>query len=171
MADTPETQATPNGADAQQQMRFRQLAQFVRDLSFENVMAQKGVKGEVKPEMSIRVALDARPRAENQFEVLQKLNITSINKEGGDTLFEIEIEYVGIFEISGLPEDQMHPFLMIECPRMMFPYIRRVVSDLTQDGGFPAFNMDQIDYVALYRNELARRQQAQAEGGDAPAQA
>jgi preprotein translocase subunit SecB len=64
--------------------------------------------------------------------------------------------------IDGLPEEQLHPYLLIECPRITFPFLRRIVSDITRDGGFPALNLEMIDFVALYRNELARRAQAQA---------
>ena len=153
-----------NGAAAgaaQPQLQMSILGQFIRDLSFENVMAQKGVAGEVQPDVNVQVALDAKKRsAENQYEVITKLTIESKNKNGGETLFVLELEYVGIFNISGVPEDQLHPFLLIECPRMLFPFLRRIVSDVSRDGGFPPLNLDNIDFVAIYRNELTRRQQA-----------
>ena len=72
----------------------------------------------------------------------------------------MELEYGGVFQIENIPEQQLHPFLMIECPRMLFPFLRRIVSDITRDGGFPPVNLDNIDFVALYRNELMRRQAA-----------
>jgi preprotein translocase subunit SecB len=166
---------TPNGvADAQPaaqpQVRMQILAQYIRDLSFENAVATKGApQGEVQPEISVQVSLDARKRgAEHQYEVISKFRITSTNKGDGSTMFLAELDYGGVFHIEGVPEDQLHPFLMIECPRMLFPFVRRIVSDLTRDGGFPPFNMDPVDFVALYRQELARRAQAQAQGG-APA--
>lgn len=150
-----------NGAaeGAQPQVQMNILGQYIRDMSFENVMAQKGAGGEVQPDVSVSVNLDAKKRAtENQYEVITKLNIESKNKEGDDVLFVLELEYVGVFNIVGVPEDQLHPFLLIECPRMTFPFLRRIVSDVTRDGGFPPLNMDNIDFVAIYRNELARRQ-------------
>jgi preprotein translocase subunit SecB len=158
---------TQNGTEAQpqpkqqQQPRMQILAQFVRDLSFENMVAQKGApSGDVKPEISVQVSLDARKRgADNQFEVITKYRVTSTNQPEGSTLFLAELDYGGVFQIDGVPEDQLHAFLMIECPRMLFPFVRRIVSDLTRDGGFPAFNMDPVDFVALYRQELARRAQ------------
>lgn len=160
MSDTPEA----NGTD-EPQISMRILAQYVRDLSFENAMAQKGVDGEVQPEMAIRVNLEPRKRGvEDQFEVIQKTNIKATNKTGGQTLFEAELEYAGIFEIKGIAEDQLLPFLMVECPRLLFPYIRRIISDVTRDGGFPPFNMDQIDYVALFRAEMERRAAEAGEG-------
>ena len=148
----------------QPQLRMQVLAQFIRDLSFENLVATKGApQGEVQPEITVQVSLDARKRgADNQFEVISKFRVTSTNKEGGQTLFLAELDYGGVFLIEGVPEDQLHPFLMIECPRLLFPFVRRIISDLTRDGGFPPFNMDPIDFVALYRQELARRAQAQA---------
>ncbi|MEQ3673153.1 protein-export chaperone SecB [Pseudophaeobacter sp.] len=148
-----------NGGAQQPQVQMNILGQYIRDMSFENVMAQKGAGGEVQPDVSVAVNLDAKKRSvENQYEVMTKLNIESKNKEDGDVLFVLELEYVGVFNIEGVPEDQLHPFLLIECPRMTFPFLRRIVSDVTRDGGFPPLNLDNIDFVAIYRNELARRQ-------------
>ena len=129
-------------------------------------MATKGApQGEVQPEITVQVSLDARKRAgDNQYEVISKFRITSTNKGDNSTLFLAELDYGGVFLIEGVPEDQMHPFLMIECPRMLFPFVRRIISDVTRDGGFPPFNMDPVDFVALYRQELARRAQSQQTG-------
>ena len=161
-----ENGATPAEGQQQPQVQMNILGQFVRDLSFENVMAQRGGTGEVNPDISVQVNLDAKKReADHQFEVMIKLNIESKAKESGDKLFLMEIEYVGVFRIQGVPEEQMHPFLLIECPRMLFPFVRRIVSDVTRDGGFPPLNLENIDFVQLYRQELQRRaaaQQAQA---------
>lgn len=135
------------------------LAQFIRDMSFENILAQKGINGEVNPDVQVQVNLDGRKRKiENQYEVVIELKIVSKNKETDDNLFLLEMEYGGIFMITGVPDDQLHPFLLIECPRMLFPFLRRIVSDVTRDGGFPPLNLDTIDFLQLYRNELARRQ-------------
>ena len=105
MTDTPE-----NGAAAQPatpQITNRVLAQYIRDMSFENILAQKGVSGDAQPEIQVQVNLDARKRsAENQYEVITKLNITSKTKEKGDPLFVLEIEYAGVFLVEGMPEDQ-----------------------------------------------------------------
>ena len=135
------------------------LAQYIRDLSFENILAQKGVSGDVTPDIQIQVKLDARKRsAVDQYETVIKLNIDSKSKDTNDQLFLLEIEYAGVFTVTGVPDEQLHPFLMIECPRMIFPFLRRVVSDLTQDGGFPALNLETIDFMQLYRSEALRRQ-------------
>ena len=153
-----------NGAAQQApQVKLTTLTQFVRDLSFENILAQQGTGGDVQPDVSVQVNLDAKKRAtEHQYEVVTKLKINSKNKGSDEHLFLLELDFVGVFHIEGVPEDQMHPFLLIECPRMMFPFLRRIVSDVTRDGGFPPLNLENIDFVQIYRNEIARRQSEQA---------
>ena len=160
---------TENGAAAQPQMpQMKIVGQFIRDLSFENIMSQKPIEGQIQPDIQVQVALDGRKRGDdNQYEVISKFNITSKNKGSEDVLFALELEYGGMFHIENIKEDQLHPYLMIECPRMLFPFVRRIVSDVTRDGGFPPLNLDNIDFVALYRQQLAQRQQ-QAEA-EAPA--
>lgn len=161
----------PAGNEApqpQQQVQMRVLGQYIRDMSFENVMAQKGASGDVQPDVTVQVNLDAKKRpADHQYEVAIKLNVKSKAKGMEDVLFVLELEYCGIFHIEGVPEEQLHPFLLIECPRMLFPFLRRIVSDVTRDGGFPPLNMDNIDFVALYRAEVARLQAAQQQKADA----
>jgi len=152
-----------NGATEAQapQIKMSVLTQFIRDMSFENVMAQKGVSGEVQPDVNVQVNLDAQKRAqEHQYQISMKLVIDSSSKDKETKLFLLELDYGGIFHIEGIPDDQLHPFLLIECPRMLFPFARRIVSDVTRDGGFPPLNLENIDFVQLYRQELLRRQQA-----------
>ncbi len=163
MTDTPDNAAPAAAAPQQQQpVTSRVLAQYIRDMSFENILAQKGVKGDAQPEIQVQVNLDARKRtADHQFEVITKLNITSKTKAAGEPLFVLEIEYAGVFHVENVPEEQMHPYLLIECPRITFPFLRRIVSDVTRDGGFPALNLETIDFLALYRTELARRAEAE----------
>jgi preprotein translocase subunit SecB len=155
-----------NGPDRQQseqpQVRMQILSQYIRDLSFENILVQKGVKGEMTPDITVQVALDARKRqVENQYEVITKFTINSKNKGDDTPLFLLELDYGGLFHIENVPEEQLHPFLLIECPRMLFPFVRRIVSDMTRDGGFPPLNLEPVDFVALYRQEIARRAQQQ----------
>lgn len=155
--------AAPAQPQAAPQVKMSVLAQFVRDMSFENVVAQKGLQSaDVQPEMQVQVSLDARKRqVEHQYEVITKFKVTSTNKANNSPLYLLELDYGGIFHIEGVPEEQMHPFLLIECPRLLFPFVRRIVSDVTRDGGFPPFNLDTVDFLALYRAELARRAEAQ----------
>ena len=150
-----------NGA-APQMPQMKVLGQFIRDISFENILCRKPVEGQVQPDIQVQVALDGRKgNADNQYEVISKYNITSKNKGSDDVLFLLELEYGALFQIENIAEEQLHPFLMIECPRMVFPFVRRIVSDVTRDGGFPPLNLDNIDFVQLYRQPLAQRQQAQ----------
>lgn len=138
------------------------LAQYIRDMSFENILSQKGASGEVAPDVQIQVNIDAKKRTvENQFEIVIKLKVSSVNKGTTENLFLLEIEYAGLFLVTGVPEEQLHPFLLIECPRMLFPFLRRIVSDVTRDGGFPPLNLETIDFLQLYRQELERRQAEQ----------
>lgn len=149
-------------APTQPQVKMQILGQYIRDLSFENILAQKPVDGQVQPDVQVQVSLDARKRTtENQYDVTCKFKVTSKNKEGGQNLFLLELEYGGIFLIEGVPDEQLHPFLMIECPRMLFPYIRRIISDISRDGGFPPLNIDNIDFVQLYRQTIQQRAEAQ----------
>ena len=145
------------------QIKMQVLAQFVRDMSFENMVAQKGITAsEVQPDIQVAVSLDARKRAvEHQYDIVTKFKVTSKNKLNGETLFLLELEYGGVFSVEGVPEEQMHPFLLIECPRLLFPFVRRIISDVTRDGGFPPLNIDNVDFLALYRQELQRRAQVQ----------
>jgi preprotein translocase subunit SecB len=153
----------PNGAaaGAQPQMKVQVMAQFIRDLSFENGLARGSlVMPAVQPDIQVQVSLDAKKReVEHHYEVTTKFKIESKNKETNAVLFLVELEYGGVFHIEGVPQDQMHPFLLIECPRILFPFARRIISDVTRDGGFPALNLDMIDFMSLYRQELLRQQQ------------
>lgn len=155
----PQAGAQPG---AQPQMKVQVLTQFIRDLSFENGLAQTTQMAPPgQPDIQVQVSLDARKReAEHQYEIITKFRVESKVKDSGQTLFIVELEYAGLFHIEGVPQDQLHPFLLIECPRILFPFARRIISDITRDGGFPALNLDMIDFMALYRQELARQQQA-----------
>ena len=139
-------------------LKTQVLAQYIRDMSFENILAQKGITGEVQPNVSVQVNIDAKKRpVEHQYEVIIKSNISSKTKDKDEPMFLLELEYAGIFHIENIPEDQLHPYLMIECPRMIFPFLRRIVSDVTRDGGFPSLNLEMVDFLDLYRNEIQRR--------------
>ena len=171
MADKAET----NGAakkEAPAQIEMKVLGQFIRDMSFENIVAQKGTAGDMTPDVNVQVSLDGKKRpTENQYEVLCKFQVTAENKGTEDTLFLMELDYGGIFHIENVPTEQLHPFLMIECPRMIFPFARRIVHDVIRDGGFPPLNLDTIDWLALYRQNVARQQAKAAETEEPKAKA
>ena len=142
------------------QPRLQMLTQYIRDLSFENIAVQKGVTAaDGKPDVKVQINLDVQQRPSDRYEVALKVNVDS--KVGESRIFILELDYAGLFFIQNVPQDQLHPLLMIECPRLVFPYVRRVVGDVTRDGGYPPLNLEQIDFLALYRQELARRQAEQ----------
>lgn len=135
----------------------RVLAQFIRDLSFENPRAPESLRGETAPKIDLDVELAARNRADGLFEV--DLKLTTSAKRDDETLFVVELVYGGLFQIEGEPGPHLEPVLLIECPRYLFPFARRVVADLTAEGGFPPFRIDPIDFAAIF---LARQQQVAA---------
>ncbi|MCY3983893.1 MAG: protein-export chaperone SecB [Roseovarius sp.] len=155
-----------NGADPEPQqavqVKMNVLNQYVRDLSFENILSQTQTDAEVSPELKVDINLNALKRkTEHVYEVSIELKVNSVNKATEDTLFILELDYVGVFRIEGVPEENMSPVLHIECPRLMFPFLRRIVSDVTRDGGFPPLNLDNIDFAHIYRNLIMRQKKSE----------
>ncbi|HLS20009.1 MAG TPA: protein-export chaperone SecB [Paracoccaceae bacterium] len=157
-----------SGADgapqAAAQPGLRILAHFIRDLSFENIAAQQGTKAEGAPEINVNVNLDAGGAGENRYQLAMKVNATA--KSGDATRFIVELDYVGLFEVTNVPQEHIHPFLFIECPRQILPYARRVISDVTRDGGYPPLMLDNIDFAALYRQRLEQLRAQQGEAAE-----
>ena len=157
MANEEQSEGATNGAASQEaQPRLQILTQYTRDLSFENIAAQKATKADGKPDVKVQVNLDAQKRGDERYEVALKLNVDS--SAGDASVFLLELDYAGLFQIENAKPEQLHALLMIECPRLIFPFVRRTVSDVTRDGGYPPLNLEVIDFVALYRAEIARRQ-------------
>jgi preprotein translocase subunit SecB len=166
MTEHPQTPAgsAPTGQAAQPRLMIQ--TQYVKDLSFENPRAPASLEsGQGRPEIAVRVDVRAQPFAEDRYELALHLNVDA--KAGGETTFVLELTYAGIFALVDIPPESRQPILLIECPRLLFPFARRIVADATRDGGFPPLMIDPIDFVALYR----RRQQApeQAQGNRRPA--
>ena len=138
---------------------IRILAQFIRDLSFENPRAPESLRaaGQVQPQIDLGVEMNARGREDGLFEVDLKLSAKAGRDDG--TLFVIELLYGGLFQVSGVQQQDVEPVLLIECPRYLFPFARRIIADLSAEGGFPPFLLDPIDFAGVY---AARK--AEAEG-------
>ena len=120
----------------------------------------------MNPEIQVNVNIDAKKRTtDKQFDVIIKLRVDSKSKNTKNILFVLELDYGGVFQIENVPDDQLHPYLLIECPRMLFPFLRRIVSDVTRDGGFPPLNLENIDFLKLYRQEIDRRKNAKEKNG------
>ncbi|MBK0400519.1 protein-export chaperone SecB [Limibaculum sp. M0105] len=153
------------GAEAQPQQQQQQpqvkiLAHFVRDLSFENVGAIEGTSAEGTPEISVNVNLEGNSIGEDRYQTAMKITATA--KAGEKTRFMVELDYVGIFSINNARQDLVHPLVFIECPRLILPFARRVVADVTRDGGYPPLMIENVDFAALYRQRLAQHQAQQA---------
>lgn len=145
--------------------RLAILAQYVKDLSFENPRGPGGFAGiQARPEIQIRVEVRGEPRGEDQHEVVLELAVDA--RLGEQPVFLLELAYGGLFALQNIPPDALQPLLMIECPRLLFPFARRIVADLTRDGGFPPLMLDPIDFVSLYRRQL-QQQAAQRPTGSA----
>ena len=133
------------------------LGQFIKDLSFENIAAQESKQGTGTPNIEVKINLDASKRTQDdQYNSSIKISVESKDTKTNKNIFLLELDYGGIFKIENIPDDQLHPFLMIECPRMLFPFVRRVIHDVTRDGGYPPLNLDSIDFLAMYRAEVDR---------------
>ena len=129
--------------------QLRVLAQFTRDLSFENPRAPDSMRMATgQPNVELGVEMTARGRADGLFEVDLKLSVRASNEE--QVSFQVELVYGGLFEISGVPADQLEPSLLTECPRYLFPFARRIIADLIVDGGFPPFLIEPLDFGAIY---------------------
>ena len=136
---------------------MKTLGQFIKDLSFENIAAQQSRQGSGTPDIQVKINLDASKREqENQYNSSIKINVESKDAKTKESIFLLELDYGGIFLIENIPDDQLHPFLMIECPRMLFPFVRRVIHDVTRDGGYPPLNLDSIDFLSMYKAEVDR---------------
>lgn len=149
------TDETSNaGADAAKPApNVRIIGHFIRDLSFENVAAQQGgTQPQGTPEITVTVNLDGGSIGDDRYQVAMKAN--AVAKAGESTRFIVELDYVGVFEVTNVSKEHIHPFLFIECPRQLLPYARRVISDVTRDGGYPPLMLDNVDFAALYRRRI-----------------
>jgi preprotein translocase subunit SecB len=131
------------------------LGQYVKDLSFENPGAPASLRPSDKaPKLDVNVNVNVKTIAQGDFEVELKLEANAARAE--DTLFIVEVTYAGLFQIRNVPQEHLHPLLLIECPRLLFPFARQIVADATRQGGFPPLMIDPIDFTALYRQRAAQ---------------
>lgn len=137
------------------------LAQYVKDLSFENPNApQTLLPGQPQPQVNIGVDVQVRPAADDIYEV--SLQLRAEAKQGDTVAFLVELSYGGLFQIVGLPQEHLRPVLMIEGPRLLFPFARAIVADATREGGYPPLMLNPIDFADLYRRQMGAEQD---EGG------
>ncbi|MEM0985673.1 MAG: protein-export chaperone SecB [Pseudomonadota bacterium] len=136
---------------------LRALSQFVKDLSFENPASQLP---EGQPNIDIGIDVSAAPRDGGQGVYETSLKMKARAHIGEATLFLMELDYCGLFQVVGLGEEETEAALLIECPRMLFPFARRLVADVTREGGFPPLLIDPVDFVQLYRQQKQRQSAA-----------
>ena len=151
--------SNPNGADNRDEPlpQVAILTQYVKDLSFENPNAPASLQSQEQPRIDVNVAVNAKRAGDNVFEVELKINAKAM--AGDNHAFVIDVLYAGLFGLQNVPEEALQPFLLIEAPRIIFPFARRIVADSVRDGGFPPLMLDPIDFASLYMA------QQQAQGG------
>ena len=133
------------------------LGQFIKDLSFENFAARAGKESSESPRLEVSINVDGSKRTQpNQYNSSIKISVMAKDIKKDDTIFFIELDYGGIFQIENLPTDMIQPFLMIECPRLLYPFVRRIIHDITSDGGYPPISLDAVDFRHMYETEMAR---------------
>jgi len=162
MTDLDAGAGAPEG-QAAEPPGIRILAQFVRDFSFENPRAPDALRtaSAAQPQIDLGVEMNARGRDDGLFEVDLKLSARASRDDG--PLFVVELLYGGVFQITGVGAEDIEPVLLIECPRFLFPFARRIIADVTAEGGYPPFMLDPIDFAGVY----AARKSQEGEVGHA----
>ncbi len=137
---------------------IRVLAQFARAVSFvtKDGVQVFGLKGTPNIDLGVDVGSDPVQGQENVYETTLKLMARA--HVDNDTMFELDLAYAGVFDVSGAPSDRVDSLLMVDCPNLLFPFARRMIADISREGGFPPLLVDPIDFAGLYRQQLAERQ-------------
>ena len=139
-----------------QQPSMRILGQYLKDLSFENPNAPQSLgPQQTAPEINIAVNVNARNLAPVDFEV--ELHLDATAKTGEKVVFAAEILYAGVFRLENFPQNMLHPAVLIECPRMLFPFARQILADATRNGGFPPLMLDPIDFAGMYQKRMSQQ--------------
>ncbi len=153
---------TNGGPQPDQQMALPQLnvlAQYVKDFSFENPNAPRSLQpSNQQPQINIQINVNATP-LQSDFEI--ELKIEGKAEIGDSLLFAFDLVYGGVFRIQNVPQDSIHPVLMIECPRLLFPFAREIIATAVRNGGFPPLYIDPVDFVGLYRQKMTEQAAAQ----------
>jgi preprotein translocase subunit SecB len=143
------------------------LAQYTKDLSFENPNAPASLGPQpTPPQINIQINVGANNLATNEYEVT--LTVEGKAENAGKMIFSFELAYAGVFRIMNVPQENLHPLIMIECPRLLFPFAREIIASAVRDGGFPPLMLDPVDFVGLYRQNVERQAAAQAPSGVKP---
>lgn len=153
---------TTNGGQTEDKPpQLNVLTQYIKDLSFENPNAPRSLTPtQQQPAINIQINVNAKALAENDFEV--ELKLEGRADTAGTVLFSFDLSYAGVFRILNVPQENIHPLVMIECPRLLFPFAREIIAAAVRNGGFPPLLLDPVDFVALYRQRMSELQAQQA---------
>lgn len=165
--DSPNAAAGEGAAQGAAAPSMQLMTQYVRDLSFENPGAPASLAGGGQPQFNVNIQVQVKKQTEEDYAV--EISLTAKAQREQNILFNAELVYGGLFRIRNVPEAQLPPLLMIECPRLIFPFARQILAQVTQNGGFPPLMMEPVDFSAIYRQNLANMAQAQKEQGGQPA--
>jgi preprotein translocase subunit SecB len=147
---------------------FSLMGQYIRDLSFENPGAPAtNMTGGANPSFNVSINVSVKKQSDDVYAVELLLNAKA--QREANVLFNVELAYGGVFRLRNVPENQLAPLLMVECPRLIFPFARQVLANTVQQGGFPPLMMEPVDFQQLYIQNLQRLQAAQKAGEGAPA--
>jgi preprotein translocase subunit SecB len=136
------------------------LGQYLKDLSFENPNSPQSLSiQQGQPEINVQVNVNAKPVG-TDFEV--ELHLEAKASHQGKAVFAAELLYAGVFRLENIPQEALHPIVLVECPRMLFPFARQILADATRNGGFPPLMLDPIDFASMYQRRLAETQKASA---------
>jgi preprotein translocase subunit SecB len=136
------------------------LGQYLKDLSFENPNSPQSLSQQGQPEINVQVNVNAKPAGQDQFEV--ELHLEAKASHEGKAVFAADLLYAGVFRLENVPQEALHPIVLVECPRMLFPFARQILADATRNGGFPPLMLDPIDFASMYQRRLAESQKASA---------
>ena len=144
----------PEQPQADKPPQLNVLAQYIKDFSFENPNAPRSLTlSQQQPTINIQINVAAKPMTDPDTEV--ELKLEGKAETPGGLLFQFDLTYAGIFRTQNIPKDQMHALLLIECPRLLFPFAREIIASAVQAGGFPPLRIDPVDFVGLYRQRMA----------------
>ena len=154
--ENTKTQEKEAQAQAQVQAPLTVNAQFIKDLSFENPAPMKNImENEERPSISIHIEAQAHNVKDRTFEVALRIQVDAKRKE--QQVFLLDLEYAGVFTIGHeVPEEYLRPLLMIECPRILFPFARNIVATTSQEGGYPALLLTPVDFADLYQRQISQ---------------
>jgi preprotein translocase subunit SecB len=150
------------GQPAQQvQPQLNVLGQYIKDFSFENPNAPKSLTpSQAQPQIQIQINVGVQQMAETDYEVSLKLEGKA--ESSGNVLFAFDLTFAGVFRLQNVPQQTLQPIIMIECPRLLFPFAREIVATAVRNGGFPPLLLDPVDFVSLYQQRMAQMQAQQA---------